>query len=58
MVEKATLEFRERELIERQLSEAGFSVTHVWGDWTRTPTTADSPLLIFEARSEMSASRR
>lgn len=50
VIEDVTLEFREREEIQRQLSSAGFEVTHVWGDWSRTPFTDDSPLMIFEAR--------
>lgn len=50
VIEDVTLEFREREQIERQLDTAGFEVTHVWGDWSRTPFTDDSPLMVFEAR--------
>ncbi|MBO0921920.1 class I SAM-dependent methyltransferase [Cellulomonas sp. zg-ZUI222] len=50
VIEKVTLEFREREQIERQLASAGFEVTHVWGDWSRTPFTDDSPLMVVEAR--------
>ena len=50
VIEDVTLEFREREQIERQLAGAGFEVTHVWGDWSRTPFTDDSPLMVFEAR--------
>ena len=50
VVEKLTLEFREREQIEQQLVDAGFHVANVWGDWSRTAWTDDSPLMIFEAR--------
>lgn len=50
VIEELTLEFRGREEIERQLAGAGFGVTHVWGDWSRTPFTDDSPLTVFEAR--------
>lgn len=50
VVETLTLEFREREVIEQQLESAGFEVAQVWGDWSRTPVTDDSPLLVVEAR--------
>jgi len=50
VIETVTLEFRAREEIERQLVDAGFAVTHVWGDWSRTPCTDDSSLMVFEAR--------
>ncbi len=49
VVEKVTLAFRAREQIEQQLAAAGFDVAHVWGDWSRTACTDDSPLMIFEA---------
>ncbi len=50
VIEHLTLEFREREQIEQQLVDAGFHVANVWGDWSRTASTNDSPLMIFEAR--------
>jgi len=50
VIEHVTLEFRGRELIEAQLAGAGFDVTHVWGDWSRTPFSRDAPLMVFEAR--------
>jgi SAM-dependent methyltransferase len=50
VVEHVTLEFRSREQIERQLADAGFVVTQVWGDWSRSPWTDDSPLMVVEAR--------
>ena len=50
VVETIVLEFRDRELIERQLAAAGFRVTHVWSDWSGTPFADDSPLMVVEAR--------
>lgn len=50
VVERLTLEFRERELLEQQLTRAGFDVAHVWGDWSRSPSTDDAPLVVVEAR--------
>jgi SAM-dependent methyltransferase len=50
VIENVTLEFREREQIEQQLGAAGFTITHVWGDWSRTAWSDDSPLMVFEAR--------
>lgn len=50
VVEHLTLEFRSREQIQRQLADAGFVVSHVWGDWSRTPWTNESPLMVVEAR--------
>ena len=49
MIETVTLEFREREQIEQQLVDAGFRVTNVWGDWSRSALVDDSPLMVFEA---------
>lgn len=45
------LAFRERSAIESQLSAAGFVVEAVYGDWLRTPVTADAPLMVFVARA-------
>lgn len=50
VTERITLAFRDRQLIERQLSDAGFVVDGVWSDWNRTPCAEDSPLMVFEAR--------
>jgi hypothetical protein len=50
VIENVTLEFREREQIEQQLVAAGFTITDVWGDWSRTAWSDDSPLMVFEAR--------
>lgn len=49
IVERLTLAFRDRQMIEQQLSDAGFVVDGVWSDWKRTPFKADSPLMVFEA---------
>lgn len=48
VIERLTLAFRDRPVIEQQLSDAGFVVDGVWSDWNRTPFTEDSPLMVFE----------
>ena len=48
ITEQLTLAFRERQLIEQQLREAGFVVDGVWSDWNRTPSTDGSPIMVFE----------
>ena len=48
IIEQLTLAFRERQLIEQQLREAGFVVNGVWSDWNRTPSTDSSPIMVFE----------
>ena len=55
ITEQLTLAFRERELIEQQLSDAGFVVDGVWRDWNRTPYTDGSPAMLFEAHRAGSA---
>lgn len=52
VVEVLMLAFRDRALIERQLNHAGFVIDDLWGDWNRSPCTAASPLMIFQARRE------
>ena len=49
ITEQLALAFRERELIEKQLRDAGFEVHGVWRDWNRTPHTDGSPTMVFEA---------
>jgi hypothetical protein len=49
ILEQLTLAFRERQLIEQQLREAGFVVDGVWSDWNRTPSTDDSPIMVFKS---------
>lgn len=58
VIEHLTLVFRDRELIEQQLSDAGFVVDGVWSDWNRTPCAEDSPLMVFEARRARSTGSR
>lgn len=48
IIEQLTLSFRERQLIEQQLREAGFVVDGVWSDWNRTPSASSSPIMVFE----------
>lgn len=50
IIEELTLAFRECELIQAQLRDAGFSVSEVWGSWDRIPWSTHSPVMIFEAR--------
>lgn len=51
VTETLRLAFRERNLLEDQLRDAGFDVEAVYGDWQRTPFTAQSPLMVFVARA-------
>lgn len=51
VTETLVLAFRERSAIESQLSAAGFVVEAIYGDWLRTPFTADAPLMVFVARA-------
>jgi SAM-dependent methyltransferase len=51
VTETLCLAFRERNLLEDQLRDAGFDVEAVYGDWQRTPFTAQSPLMVFVARA-------
>jgi SAM-dependent methyltransferase len=50
VVEELTLAFRERAVLESQLTNAGFTVETVWGSWDRLPCTDESPVMIFQAR--------
>lgn len=45
------LRFRTRAELDRALSDAGFSVESVFGDWDRRPADAASRELIFVAAS-------
>jgi SAM-dependent methyltransferase len=47
-----TLRFRSQAEIEQSLTEAGFSVETVYGDWDRRPATRDTPEMIFVARRD------
>jgi SAM-dependent methyltransferase len=50
LVEVEVLAFRDRSTLERQLSEAGLVVDHVWGDWSRTPFRGTERIMVFQAR--------
>ena len=45
------LKFRSREEIGQSLTDAGYLIDHVFGDWDRTGVGAASPEMIFVARS-------
>lgn len=49
IVENLTLHFRTREDVERELSEAGFIVDAVYGDWDRGPCLESSQVMVFVA---------
>ena len=50
LTETLTLSFRERHAILEDLAVAGFDVEAVYGDWQRTPFSAEAPLMVFAAR--------
>jgi len=50
VVETLTLAFRDHDLIEQQLCDAGLVIDAVWGDWSRNPYRKDSPIMVFQAR--------
>ncbi len=52
LVTKNELRFRTLAALTESLTETGFSVQHVFGDWSRQPVEAKSPELIFVARRE------
>jgi len=49
VVENLTLRFRSRGDLERALSDAGFSVDAVYGDWNRGPCRESSQIMVFVA---------
>lgn len=51
ITETLTLVFRDRHLLEQQLSAAGFTVEAVYGDWKRTPFVDTVSLMVFVARA-------
>jgi len=51
-VVESELRFRSEAELRRSLSEAGFSVQHVFGDWQRGPVKPISRELVFVARRE------
>ena len=50
LISENTIAFRSEEEIRRSLSEAGFVVERVHGNWDRSPVQPASPELIFVAR--------
>jgi SAM-dependent methyltransferase len=50
VVSSAKLRFRTHAELSRTLTDAGFTVEHVYGDWGRQPLGPHSPELIFVAR--------
>lgn len=51
VVEQQTLMFRSRELIEEQLSDAGFALHAIYSDWAKAPWQPDARLIVVEARA-------
>ncbi|TAJ16656.1 MAG: class I SAM-dependent methyltransferase [Dehalococcoidia bacterium] len=49
LVSSNALRIRSQAGLERSLTDAGFEVRHVFGDWERSPVGPDSPELIFVA---------
>ena len=50
VVATETLRFRSRGEVVDSLAAAGFTVEWLWGDWDRSPATAESTELIVVAR--------
>ncbi|XVU21899.1 class I SAM-dependent DNA methyltransferase [Actinoplanes sp. CA-054009] len=50
-VTRDVLAFRDAATLERSLEEAGFTVTHRFGDWDRRPLTAESREIILVGRA-------
>ncbi len=50
LLSRNELKFRTHAEISQSLSEAGFSVENVFGDWDRSPASAESPEMIFVAK--------
>jgi hypothetical protein len=49
LVSTTRLRFRTQAELTRSLTDTGFSVEHVYGDWDRRPVEHASPELIFVA---------
>lgn len=49
VVARSTLAFRDHDLIEQQLRDAGLVVDAVYGNWSRTPYRRDAPIMVFQA---------
>jgi SAM-dependent methyltransferase len=52
LVVESTLRFRSFEEITRSLTDSGFTVEHVYGDWHRGPLIPGSRMMIFVARRD------
>ncbi|MEZ5064617.1 MAG: class I SAM-dependent methyltransferase [bacterium] len=50
LVARSELRFRSHAEIDRSLTESGFEVQHVFGDWRRGPMRPSSPVMVFVAR--------
>ena len=51
LVSRNALRFRSRATLEHQLTQAGFTVAEVYGNWDRSPLAPTSPEMIFIARA-------
>lgn len=49
VIERETLVFRDRAVLERQLETAGFTVVGVWSDWNNGQWSDDSTIMVFQA---------
>ena len=52
VVVKSELRFRSLEELTRSLTDAGFTVEHVYGDWNKGPLLSTSRVMIFVARRD------
>jgi len=52
LISTNTLRFRSREDVEQSLTEAGFSVDKVYGNWDSSEATSESPEFIFVAKRD------
>ena len=50
LVSRNALVFRSKDKIVRTLSEAGFSIVNIYGDWDSPPAQDSDPEMIFVAR--------
>ena len=51
LVSRNALRFRSRARLEAQLTQSGFTLAELYGNWDRSPLTATSPEMIFIARA-------
>jgi len=52
VVAKSELRFRSLEELTDTLTDAGFTVEHVYGDWKKGPLLSTSRVMIFVARRD------